>query len=74
MAIGIIATVDLAFKLMLGSPEHSRITVHFLNSILGGGHVRIKHVTILNPFLGKATVYDKLSVLDILAQDDHLMM
>jgi len=34
-AIGIIATVDFAFKLMLGSPEHTRITVHFLNAILG---------------------------------------
>lgn len=36
MAIGISPLVDYAFKLMLGSREHSGITVHFVNAILGG--------------------------------------
>jgi hypothetical protein len=36
MAIGISPLVDFAFKLMLGNPEHSGITIHFLNSILVG--------------------------------------
>jgi predicted transposase/invertase (TIGR01784 family) len=63
-------TVDLAFKLMLGSPEHTAVTVHFLNSVLAGTP-RIRHVTILNPFLGKETQDDKLSILDIKAQDEQ---
>ena len=70
MAIGISPLVDYAFKLMLGSPEHSGITIHFLNSILTD-QPRITHVEILNPFLGKQSEDDKLSILDILATDEH---
>ena len=70
MAIGISPTVDFAFKLMLGSPEHSRVTIHFLNAILID-QPRITHVEILNPFLGKDRDDDKLSILDILATDEH---
>ena len=69
MIIDICPTVDLAFKLMLGSPDHTAITVHFLNSVLTGVP-RIRQATILNPFLGKETEDDKLSVLDIKAQDE----
>ena len=61
MAIGISPTVDFAFKLMLGSPEHSSVTIHFLNAILGG-QPKITEVEILNPFLGKDAEDDKLSV------------
>ena len=70
MAIGISPTVDFAFKLMLGSPEHSAVTIHFLNSVLVD-QPKITHVEIRNPFLGKAGEDDKLSVLDILATDEH---
>lgn len=70
MAIGISPTVDFAFKLMLGSPEHSGVTIHFLNSILID-QPKITQVEILNPFLGKETEDDKLSILDILATDEH---
>ena len=59
----------MAFKLMLGSPEHTRVTIHFLNAILGS-RVRITEVTIQNPFLGKNDEEDKLSVLDIRATGD----
>ena len=69
MAIGIDPTVDFAFKRLLGSPEHSRITVHFLNAVLGVSP-RIADVTILNPFLAKDFEEDKLSVLDVLATDE----
>jgi len=55
---------------MLGSPDHTRVTVHFLNAILGNVPL-ITEVTILNPFLGKEFEDDKLSVLDILAKDEH---
>jgi predicted transposase/invertase (TIGR01784 family) len=70
MAIGISPLVDFAFKLMLGNPEHSGVTVHFLNSILTD-QPKITHVEILNPFLGKKSDDDKLAVLDILATDEH---
>jgi len=63
MAIGISPLVDFAFKLVLGSPEHSGITIHFLNSILVG-QPKITQVKILNPFLGKEFDDDKLSILD----------
>ena len=68
--IGISPLVDFAFKLMLGSPLHTRVTIHFLNSILVG-QPRITHVKILNPILERESDDDKLSVLDILATDEH---
>lgn len=34
MPLGIDPKVDFAFKLMLGSPEHPAVTIHFLNAIL----------------------------------------
>ena len=70
MIIGICPTVDYAFKVLFGSPEHAQITIHFLNSILGQS-IRITAITIRNPVLAKETADDKLSILDILATDDH---
>ena len=67
-AIGIDPTVDYAFKLLLGSPEHPAITLHFLNAILGD-EIQITEVEILNPILGKGDDTDKLSILDIAARD-----
>lgn len=69
MIIGIRPTVDFVFKLLLGSPEHSAITIHFLNAVLGGDP-HIARVTMLNPILGKETDDDKLLMLDILAEDE----
>ena len=34
--MGISPLVDFAFKMTLGSSEHTRVTVHFLNAILAG--------------------------------------
>lgn len=70
MVIGINPTVDFAFKLMLGNPAHPNVTIHFLNAILGV-QPKITRVEFLNPFLGKETDDDKLSILDILATDEH---
>ena len=67
--IGISPTVDFAFKVLLGSPEHVQVTLHFLNAILGDEH-RITSVEFLNPFLGKKRDDDRLSILDILATDN----
>jgi predicted transposase/invertase (TIGR01784 family) len=69
MIIGISPTVDFAFKLMLGSPEHVRVTIHFLNAILGGTRT-ITRVEIRNPYVGKNYQNDKWIVLDILATDN----
>ena len=68
MAIGIDPTVDYAFKLLLGSPEHPAITLHFLNAVLGS-EVLITDVEIINPILGKEDDSDKLSILDVAACD-----
>jgi predicted transposase/invertase (TIGR01784 family) len=68
MAIGIDPTVDYAFKLLLGSPEHPAITLHFLNAILGP-EIQLTEVEILNPILGREDETDKLSILDISARD-----
>ncbi|TWT54784.1 PD-(D/E)XK nuclease family transposase [Rubripirellula amarantea] len=68
MAIGIDPLVDFAAKRVLGSPEHSRITLHFLNSVLGFASP-IVDVEILNPINLKDFDADKLSILDIKAAD-----
>ncbi len=68
MAIGIDPRVDYAFKLLLGSPEHPAITLHFLGAILGP-EIQITDVEILNPIQGKDDESDKLSILDIAARD-----
>ena len=70
MAIGISPLVDFAFKLMLGSSQHARVTIHFLNAILAG-QPKITQVQFLNPILDKEFEDHKLSVLDILARDEH---
>jgi len=34
MPLGIDPKVDFAFKLVFGSPDHTRIAIHFLNAVL----------------------------------------
>ena len=68
MSLKIDPRVDFACKLMLGSPEHSDVTIHFLNAMLRLA-VPIVSVTILNPTIGKERPGDKEIVLDILALD-----
>ena len=68
--IGIRPTVDFVFKALFGSPDHLRITIHFLNSILDQ-QVRINQVLLRNPIQDKETEDDKLSILDIVAIDEQ---
>ena len=68
--IGINPTVDFACKTLLGSPKHPAVTLHFINSILGGDPV-ITDVTILNPIVEKEFEEDKFSILDVLASDAY---
>ncbi|MEZ6134185.1 MAG: Rpn family recombination-promoting nuclease/putative transposase [Pirellulaceae bacterium] len=71
MPLGIDPKVDFAFKLMLGSPEHPAVTIHFLNAILRLD-VPVTDVTILNPIHEKKDrPDDKVVVLDILAKDSQ---
>jgi predicted transposase/invertase (TIGR01784 family) len=70
MPIGIDPTIDFAFKRVLGNPDHADITLHFLNAVMGG-KPRITRVEFTNPFLEKQHFGDKLSILDILATDEH---
>lgn len=68
MQLGIDPRVDYACKLMLGSPDHSAVTVHFLNAMLRP-NVPVVEVQILNPLVGKDRSEDKIVILDILAID-----
>jgi len=69
MTIGVSPKVDFAFKRVFGNPEHTAITIHFLNAVLNLPHP-IVHVEILNPIQDKDRASDKIIVLDILAIDD----
>ncbi len=66
--IGIDPKVDFACKLVLGSPDHPAITLHFLNAVLKGDPL-ITEVSILNPIKDRDFENDKLSILDVLACD-----
>jgi predicted transposase/invertase (TIGR01784 family) len=68
MQLRIDPRVDFACKLMLGSPDHPTVTIHFLNSLLPL-EAPIVGIEILNPLVGKDRSEDKVIVLDILARD-----
>ncbi len=70
MPLGISPLVDFAFKLMLSSHGHERVTIHFLNAILGE-HAKIVSVEIQNPLVGPNYDGDKWVILDILAKDER---
>ncbi|MBF0351675.1 MAG: Rpn family recombination-promoting nuclease/putative transposase [SAR324 cluster bacterium] len=60
--------IDCVFKAILGDPEHKGILIHFLNSILKQ-NCPITDVEILNPYNAKEFLNDKLTVVDVKAQD-----
>ena len=68
MALGIDPKVDFAFKLVFGSPDHTPVTIHFLNAVLNLPRP-ITWVEILNPIQGQDRSEDKLIMLDVLAAD-----
>jgi len=68
MVPGIDPTVDFAFKLVFGSPDHPQVTIHFLNSVLNFRQP-VTEVEFLNPIQGREHLEDKLSILDVLASD-----
>ncbi|MEI8383667.1 MAG: Rpn family recombination-promoting nuclease/putative transposase [Planctomycetota bacterium] len=70
MPLGISPLVDFAFKLMLASRGHERVTISFLNAILGES-MRITRIEIQNPIVGPNFDGDKWLVLDVLAEDER---
>ncbi len=64
--------VDCVFKAILGKEEHTGLLIHFLNAVL---HLepgaRIQEVHILNPYNEREFESDKLSIVDIKAQDEQ---
>lgn len=71
MKCGIKLTVDYAFKRTFGTEENRNVLKHLLNSILARSLTSpIAEITVLNPFSGKVSADDKLSIFDIKARDE----
>ena len=64
-------TVDFVFKRIFGDERNKDVLVDFLNSIFESAHrPLIESVEILNPFIDKEALTDKMSVLDIRARTE----
>ena len=68
MGLGIVPTVDYAFKRLFGDPDHKPVLLHLLNAVLEGQLV-VEDVEILTPFLEKEFEEDKLAILDLRLRD-----
>jgi len=61
--------VDLVFKKLFGNEEHTDLLISLVNSIVSAED-QIVRIEIKNPYNEKSFSRDKLSVLDIKAQDE----
>ena len=62
-------SVDFVFKRIFGIEENKDILLDFLNAVFESANESgVTDIEILNPFLDKAAVYDKQSILDIKAR------
>ena len=62
--------VDCVFKALLGKEENSNLLVHFLNAVLGAELSEpIVSVVIINPYNDKKFLDDKLTIVDVKAND-----
>jgi predicted transposase/invertase (TIGR01784 family) len=62
--------IDCVFKALLGSLENRNLLLHFLNAILSKElPAPLSEVDILNPYNEKEFLDDKLSIVDVKAQD-----
>ena len=62
--------VDCVFKALLGKEENSNLLVHFLNAVLGAELSEpIVSVVIINPYNEKEFLNDKLTIVDVKAND-----
>lgn len=62
--------IDFAFKKLFGSEENKDILIDLINSIVSEED-RVQDLVLKNPYNEKASLQDKLSVLDIKAQDEN---
>ena len=63
--------VDFVFKRIFGTEENQDILVSFLNAVFeDSGQPLVSQVEVLNPFLEKDALTDKMSVLDIKARTE----
>jgi len=70
MLLGIDPKVDYAFKRLFGRPQNLPLLQELLNAVLGlPPGQQVTELEILNPFNEKETEGDKLSVVDVKAQD-----
>ena len=64
--------IDCVFKALLGSEENRNLLIHFLNAFLAQELSEpIVWVEIMNPYNEKEFLSDKLSIVDVKAQDSH---
>ena len=64
--------IDCVFKALLGSVENRNLLVHFLNAILENElKAPIATVDLLNPYNEKEFLDDKISIVDVKAQDSE---
>jgi predicted transposase/invertase (TIGR01784 family) len=64
--------IDYAFKQLFGNPKNKRITIEFLNAMLGKlRREKIFDVEFVNNELGQKYGDDKLSRLDVLAKTSN---
>ncbi len=64
-------TVDFVFKRIFGDEKNADVLVNFLNSVFESAREPlIESVEILNPFIDKEALTDKMSVLDIRARTE----
>ncbi|PCJ16492.1 MAG: hypothetical protein COB02_16025 [Candidatus Cloacimonadota bacterium] len=65
-------TNDILFKRTFGNPKRSNLLICLINALLKlEGQDKITEVEILNPFNDKDFIGDKLSILDVKAQDER---
>ena len=61
--------IDIAFKKIFGVEENKDLLISFINSVVGEED-KVSSVTILNPYNPKNFKKDKLSILDIKAENE----
>ncbi len=63
-------TVDCVFKAILGSNEHINLLLNFLNSVCQNDILHpITGLTIINPYNEKEFLTDKMSIVDVKADN-----
>lgn len=68
-------TVDCVFKAILGSVQNSNLLIDFLNAVTKPKpHRKIVSVDIINPYNEKEFLTDKLSIVDIKAEDGSTLV